>query len=167
MTEENAVDRLQPSLLDRLTDLEPEKGTEPRRSRVIDIGRLREIIRRDLSWLLNTNNLETQIDAERYPNVVRSVLNFGVREVSGDFSTTDRAKEMQAAIQNAVTLFEPRVDAAGLRVTMREEQLDRTRVNRIVFDIHGEMWAEPMPLELYLRSEVDLDTGEIDLVEAG
>ena len=52
MADKTLTERLQPSLLDRLTDLEPEAKTESRDSRVINIRRLREIIRRDLAWLL-------------------------------------------------------------------------------------------------------------------
>ena len=43
-------ERLQPSLLDRLTDEEPTSQVESRDARVIDIRRLREIVQRDLSW---------------------------------------------------------------------------------------------------------------------
>lgn len=166
MADQGATDRLQPSLLDRLTDLEPQKTGEARSARVIDIARLREIVRRDLSWLLNANNLETEIDPKRYPNVSASVLNYGVREVSGDFATSDRATEMQDSIRRAIEIFEPRIRPESLKITMRSE-VDRTRTSRVVFDIHGEMWAEPMPLELYLRSEIDMTTGDVDLKEAG
>jgi type VI secretion system protein ImpF len=37
----------------------------------------------------------------------------------------------------------------------------------LTFDIAAEMWAEPMPLELYLRSEVDVTTGQLHLEWAG
>jgi type VI secretion system protein ImpF len=33
----------------------------------------------------------------------------------------------------------------------------------VVFDIAAEMWAQPLPLDLYLRSEVDITTGELSL----
>lgn len=49
-------ERLQPSLLDRLTDDDPTNPREGREARVIDIRRLRDIIQRDLGWLLNTTN---------------------------------------------------------------------------------------------------------------
>ena len=51
MADLNITERLQPSLLDRLTDDAPEATSEARHDRVIDIDRLRDIIRRDLSWL--------------------------------------------------------------------------------------------------------------------
>ena len=36
----------------------------------------------------------------------------------------------------------------------------------LVFDIQSEMWAQPIPLNLYLKTEVDLDTGHMDVSEA-
>jgi type VI secretion system protein ImpG len=33
----------------------------------------------------------------------------------------------------------------------------------VYFDIRAEMWAQPLPMELYLRSEVDVTTGELKL----
>lgn len=161
MADKSSLERLQPALLDRLTDLEPDKATEARDERVIDIRRLREIIRRDLSWLLNTNNLDTQVDPERYPNIATSVLNFGVREVSGDFATKRRAQEIQASIRRAIELYEPRLSEGTLEIVLREEEQMQSAM--VVFDIHAEMWADPMPIELYLRSEVDFTTGELSL----
>ena len=158
-------DRLQPALLDRLTDLEPDKGTESRDARVIDLRRLREIIRRDLSWLLNSNNLESEIDSARYPNVTTSVVNYGIRDVSGDFSTTDRALAIQDAIRRAVKTFEPRISDSSLEVVLR--QTDTSRTTMIEFGIHAEMWADPMPIELYLRSQIDTTTGHVELKDEG
>ena len=59
MADKNIAERLQPSLLDRLTDDAPGDLQEARDMRVIDIRRLREIVQRDLSFLLNTNNSES------------------------------------------------------------------------------------------------------------
>jgi len=50
-------ERLQPSLLDRLTDDEPDQEVESRERRVLSVRGLREGVLRDLAWLLNTTNL--------------------------------------------------------------------------------------------------------------
>lgn len=163
MADRTISERLQPSLLDRLTDLEPEKTMEGRNARVIDVNRLRDIIRRDLSWLLNSNNLETAIDARKYPQAALSTLNYGVREVSGDFATLARAQDIRKSIQTSIRHFEPRINEGTLEVVLRNVQETKRAV--VVFDIKAEMWAEPYPLELYLRSEVDLTTGQVELAE--
>jgi type VI secretion system protein ImpF len=62
-------ERLQPSLLDRLTDDEPDKQVESREQRVFSLARLREAVLRDVAWLLNTTNLEAGADLSAYPEV--------------------------------------------------------------------------------------------------
>ena len=165
MADRTLTERLQPSILDRLTDENPEKTSDSQSDRVIDIRRLREIIQRDLAWLLNTGNLDTELDAERYPNVVRSVVNYGVPDSTGDFANKKRAVAVRDAIRRAVELFEPRLIDGTLSVVSRSE--DEKRDSLIVFDIIADMWAEPVPAELYLRSQVDVTTGELELERIG
>jgi type VI secretion system protein ImpF len=161
MADRTITERLQPSLLDRLTDDDPLSQKEGRDDRVIDIRRLRDIIRRDLSWLLNTNNAETLIDPQRYPHATRSVLNYGLREVSGDYATTDRAMRIRNAIREAIERFEPRIEAGTLEVALRQDEKHAQPI--VVFDIRADMWAQPLPMELYLRSVVDITTGQVEL----
>ena len=165
MADKTIIERLQPSLLDRLTDLEPNQKSESKDARVIDILRLRDIIRRDLSWLLNANNQDTVIDADVYPHVSNSVLNYGVRDVAGDYSTSVRVEDIRKAISRAVTLFEPRIREGTLEVLLRESEGSSASV--VDFDIRADMWAQPLPMELYLRSQVDLTTGHLSLESAG
>lgn len=161
MADRMISERLQPALLDRLTDDEPGARTESRDVRVIDIVRLREIIRRDLAWLLNSNNLSGIIDDEAYPHVATSVVNYGVREVSGEFSTTKRAELIRQSMKQSIERFEPRIREGALEVTLREEETANDAM--VTFDIVADMWAQPVPMELYLRSEVDVTTGALDL----
>jgi len=161
MADKMLAERLQPSLLDRLTDNNPTDLKETRDSRVIDLNRLREIIQRDLSWLLNTQNAGSQIDADRYPMVAASVLNFGLSEVTGEFSTTEKAERIRRAIEQAVTSFEPRIIEGTVDVQLIGD-VEVTGMT-IGLDIRADMWAQPLPLELYLRSKVDVTTGEVKM----
>lgn len=161
MTDRMMAERLQPSLLDRLTDDEPTNPSEGRDARVIDIRRLREIVSRDLAWLLNTNNSEGWIDPERHPLAAKSVLNYGIRDVAGDFAAKDRALLIRKSIAAAIEAYEPRIRKGSAQVEIRSENVARQTV--ISFDIRADMWAEPIPIELYLRSSVDLTTGEVSL----
>lgn len=161
MSDRTITERLQPSLLDRLTDKDPGEKSERRDDRVIDLRQLREIIQRDLSWLLNTADNSSWIDEKQYPNAAASVLNYGIREVAGDYSTKARAELIRKSIARAIRVFEPRIHPGSVDVRMRAGQDNRkTLVN---FDIRADMWAQPMPMELYLRSEVDVTTGELKL----
>lgn len=165
MADRTLTERLQPSILDRLTDDEPKTKTENANNRVIDIRRLREIIQRDLSWLLNTGNLDSEIDPEQFPNVRRSVVNYGVPDTTGDYSTRARASDVRDAIRAAIEQFEPRILDGSLTVISRSEDVGRESL--IAFDIMADMWAEPVPTELYLRSQFDTTTGHVTLEYGG
>jgi predicted component of type VI protein secretion system len=51
-------DRLQPALLDRLTDDDPDSDEEARDHRVMSRRQLRDAVLRDLAWLFNATRLE-------------------------------------------------------------------------------------------------------------
>ena len=163
MVDRQLSEHLQPSLLDRLTDHSPDSKTEGRKDRVIDVRALVDIVQRDLTWLLNTNNFETQFDAERYPNIQSSVLNYGVREVAGEMSTRERAISIRKMIHNTIRRFEPRIRAT----TLSEDFEDDAQSTLISYSIRAEMWAQPIPLDLYLRSQVNVTTGELKLERKG
>lgn len=161
MADKTLAERLQPSLLDRLTDHEPGSVKESRDTRVIDVVRLREIIQRDLSWLLNTANIENTFDPEVYPNVAHSVLNYGLTEVSGTYSTSERAELIRRSIERAIATHEPRIIDGSVDVTLTSE--DDGHDMTVALNIRADMWAQPLPLELYLRSQVDVTTGEVSV----
>lgn len=155
------AERLQPSLLDRLTDEAPGDRKETSSDRMIDIVRLRKIVHRDLAWLLNCSNLEAAHDLEAYPNVAQSVLNFGIAELSGTDSTVNKIAHIQHTIRKAIEIFEPRILAHSLDVTVRDDLSDSKAV--ISFDIRGELWAEPVPVDLYLRTALDVTNGDLTI----
>lgn len=165
MADRTIAERLQPSLLDRLTDAAPGELKERRDDRVIDVRALREIILRDLSWLLNTNNLEATHDLEEYPHAQNSVINYGVADISGQGATQDRALDMRRMIRLAIERFEPRILPGSLEVEYHAEAEGAGAV--ITFDIRGEMWAQPLPLDLYMRTAVDVTTGELKIDRSG
>lgn len=165
MVEHALTERLQPSLLDRLTDDDPTNPKETRDSRVIDLRRLREIIQRDLAWLLNTFDNSSLVDPEKYPNVTNSVLTYGVQEVAGEYATSVRAAKIRTSIHRAIEKFEPRIIPGSLDVLLRDQESKGQTI--VTFDIAADMWAQPLPMELYLRSEVDMTTGELKLERPG
>lgn len=165
MADKTLQERLQPSLLDRLTDPEPGNVKETRDERVIDLSRLRSIIQRDLSWLLNTINIENTLDSEAFPTVMESVLNYGLTHVSGSFSTAEKAELIRASIQRAISLHEPRIIEGTVDVNIDGEKTSSDML--VALEIRADMWAQPMPLELYLRSKVDVITGEVVVEQAG
>jgi type VI secretion system protein ImpF len=159
-------ERLQPSLLDRLTDNDPERKQESRDARVLSPSRLRDCVRRDLAWLLNTTHLKAVQDLDEHPQVARSVLNYGLPDLAGRTTSSVDTTVLEQAIRKVILDFEPRLVARSLRVRLfvDEKQMNH---NAMSFDIEAELWAQPLPLRLFLRTSVDLETGSIDVLDLG
>lgn len=150
-------ERLQPSLLDRLTDNNPEHRRESLDQQTLTMSQLRQAVLRDLAWLLNTTNLEATEDLDGTPRVAAAVLNFGVPGFAGLVAASERVSTLESAIEDAIRRFEPRIRADSLRVRVREATEDQA-VPTLVFDIHGELWAQPVPQQLFLETSIDIDT---------
>lgn len=164
MAELTPHERLQPALLDRLTDDDPEQKTESRDQRVLSMQRLRAALLRDLAWLLNTGHLETVEDLEAYPEVRRSVLNYGIPDLAGLTIAGADTAVIERAVRQAVVIFEPRIAQQTLRVSVVTSESETGR-NAMVFRIEGELWAKPTPQALYLKTEVDIETGNVTVSE--
>lgn len=162
MAELTHQERLQPSLLDRLTDDQPGKREESRDQRVFSVRRLRDVVLRDLGWLMNTTNMETHEDLSDYPEVARSVLNYGIQELAGLLSSSLDSVDLEQKLRTSIKQFEPRIlpHTLKVRVITAKEQMNR---NALTFEITGELWAQPVPLQLYLRTDVDLETGQVSV----
>ena len=157
-------ERLQPSLLDRLTDNEPDRLRESRDKRVLSTRKLRESVLRDLGWLLNTANLASVEDLDDYPLVARSVLNFGLPSLAGAVASGLDLVGFERALRQAILDFEPRILPNTLKVRTVESG-DQMNRNAVAFDIEGQLWAQPMPLRLYLRTELDLESGSFAVAD--
>jgi type VI secretion system protein ImpF len=158
-------ERLQPSLLDRLTDDEPASPVEPRERRVLSLRALRESVLRDLAWLFNTTCLLSAPDAPRLPHVANSVLNYGLPDLSGNSISYINLARLERAIRQAIWDFEPRLIRAT--VIVRALAAGTADHNKITFEIEADMWAQPYPERLFLRTELDLERGAVTLAEAG
>ena len=158
-------ERLQPALLDRLTDHEPEKTLEPREQRVMSKARMRQAVIRDLAWLFNATRLESGASLANLPYVRRSVVNYGLPALSGQTASTLDITLLERGIRQAILDFEPRILAGTLRVGAVVEATALDHYNVIGVEIHGQVWAQPVPLELLLRTEIDLETGKVQIVD--
>lgn len=166
MGELTPQERLQPSLLDRLTDEEPHRTQESRDQRVFPIRKLREFVLRDLAWLLNTTNFEAAEDLSNSPHVASSVVNYGVPDLTGRTAAGLDGPALERLIVEAIRRFEPRVLPQSLKVRVSTNP-DQMNKNALCFEIEGDLWNEPMPLRLYLKTDVDLETGHTVVTERG
>lgn len=164
MPELTHKERLQPSLLDRLTDDEPDVKVESRDKRVLSQEKLRASVLRDLAWLFNTTQLSALQDLRAYPHVARSVLNYGLPDLSGRTASSIDVPNLEQLLRQAILSFEPRLVARSVRVRLNVDP-DSMSHNSMSFLIEAELWAQPLPLQLYLRTEIDLEDGDVRVAE--
>jgi len=159
-------DRLQPSLLDRITDLNPGVKSEPSEKRYLDHRQLRSAIIRDLGWLLNTGRYESVANLDRYPAVAQSVINYGIPDMSGTVLSNIDAADLERSLRKAILDFEPRIRRSSLVVRVSTDDQSAQR-NAVVFEIQAEAWGHPAPLYFLLKTEMDLEHGQVSISDFG
>jgi type VI secretion system protein ImpF len=166
MVELTQKERLQPSLLDRLTDDEPEKTQESREQRAFPLSKLRGCVLRDLVWLLNTSKLESVQSLDDYSLAAHSVINYGIPNLTGSTDSGINVSAIEQSIKQAIWDFEPRIlpDSVRVKLSVSDQIMSH---HTISFDIDGYLWAQPLPLHLYLKTEVDMELGCISVKEIG
>ncbi len=116
------LDRLQPCLLDRLTDDEPGNREESRNQRIVSLQRYKAGVLRDLEWLFNSighypDEVVGEVTFADYREAYRSVINFGIRQVYGRLAPD--IEEIEKQLFDALVIFEPRINRRTLKVSVR------------------------------------------------
>lgn len=162
----DARNRLQPALLDRLTDDNRSDRVEAEDHRVMSKSQLRQAVLRDLGALFNAVQ-PLGAAADGYPMVSDSVLNFGLPPLSGQLASKLDVSVVENAIRQAIVRFEPRILPETLQVRALEATTVLDTHNVIEFEIHGHLWSQPVPLEILLRTQLDLEAGQVHVRDAG
>jgi type VI secretion system protein ImpF len=157
MGELSSRERLQPSLLDRLTDDAPDHKRESLDQSSLSMQQLRRAVLRDLAWLLNTTNLVATDDLAGAPLAENSTINFGIPSFAGLIGTARKVGSLETGIADAIRAFEPRIRADSLKVRLRPPQDDQPSA-ALTFEIQGELWAQPVPQQLFLETMIELET---------
>jgi type VI secretion system protein ImpF len=164
MVELTPQERLQPALLNRLKDDDPaQRNVEPREARLINKAQLREAVLRDLAWLFNCVRLSGDIDWASYPYARHSVINCGLPALSGRTASALDIADLESEVRQVILDFEPRIIAATLQVEALVSDLQLDHHNVVSVQIRGQMWAQPVPLEILLRTDVDLESGQVQI----
>jgi type VI secretion system protein ImpF len=164
MAELTLQERLQPSLLDRLTDDDPDNPKESAERRVMNLNQLKASVLRDLAWLLNTTALFGPETAAQMP-AGTSVINFGLPPLSGHTASSIDVQLVEGLLAEIIETYEPRLLKGSLRVRAQLAS-DEMNHNALSFEIEADLWAEPVPLRLLLSTDLDLETGHIKVSPA-
>ena len=115
----------------------------------------------DLSSLVNTIDLGSAIDLEDFEFVSKSVLNFGLYDVSHLTSDEMAVNEIATDLVNALIQHEPRINKETLSVE-RSDQFDETN-QKMRYEISAEMLSKPLDIPLEFVAEVDVASGKVHL----
>jgi type VI secretion system protein ImpF len=158
-------ERLQPSLLDRLTDDAPQQPVESRQERFFSARRLREAVLRDLRWLLNASRSLPPEDAHA-PGMDAGVLDYGLPELAGRCASSLDVERLAREVRECVRRFEPRILPASLDVRVLDRPQDGP-AQQLSLRIEGELWAVPAPLRILVNTCFDLESGRVIVADAG
>ena len=161
MAEMAPQERLLPFLLDRLVDEDPQSRVESRERRVISFKQFHKAILRDLTWLLNSASKAERDELDEFPEVAKSVLNYGMPDIAGSTESSMTPEMVERMVKTAVFVFEPRI----VRNTFQVRGISAAKAigNMLALEIRGQVWAQPLPESLYVKTEVDLETGMCQL----
>lgn len=150
--------RITPSVLDRLIDYEPDVSQEPLASRAKSLHQLKQWVRRDLEYLLNTRQVVGGVPPE-LKEINKSLAAYGLP----DFSTINvkspaDQNRMQRALEATISIFEPRLK--GVVVTL-EPMRETERALR--FRVDARLQVDPTPEPVTFDTVLQLHSGKYEV----
>lgn len=142
------------SILDRLID-EDIRIPDKQLTRSESLRKLRDAVRRDLEWLLNTRH--PVVVAPPNSELRQSLYMYGVPDITSlSAQNLDDREQLLQAMQATIEHFEPRI--ANPRVMLAAEQDEKIPVLRFV--IEGLLRVDPSPEQIAFGAVVELASGE-------
>lgn len=115
----------------------------------------------DLTNLVNTVNFGATVDLEGLKYVARSVLNYGLDDMSHLTAETIAENDTIAGLRRALEEHEPRLIGDTIKVALRGGYDDVTQ--RISFQVNAEMACRPVDIPLEFVAEIDVGSGKVQL----
>jgi type VI secretion system protein ImpF len=151
------------SVFDRLIDHEPRNSKEAPLTRGQSVHQLKESVRRDLEWLLNTRLVAVPPD-DKLREVKRSVYMYGLPDFTAySLSNPDDQNRLVRHLQSAIKTFDPRL--AKVRIVPLEVAGANTRILR--FRIDALLLMDPAPERISFDTTLQLTSGEYEVSDAG
>lgn len=147
------------SLLDRLIDAEPENRMENPLSRAQSVRLLRNSVRRDLEWLLNTRRIAEPPD-EGLKEVNRSTYVYGLPDLSSvSIGSSGDRNRLVRQIVATINMFEPRL--ANVRLVLVETPDSSKKDVRL--RIEAMLRMDPVPEPVSFDTVIELKSGTCHL----
>ena len=87
-------------------------------------------------------------------------------DISGVSLSGLNLPELERSIRQAIWDFEPRIIRNTVVVKAISADHGGASYNKVIFEIEGDMWAQPYPERLYLRTELDMEGSAFSISES-
>jgi type VI secretion system protein ImpF len=152
---------MRPSVLDRLIDLEPKSSAEAPNSNYGSLGDVKNAVRRDLEWLLNTRRMVSGLAGD-LQELKKSIVNYGIPDITGvDIENKMVGKTLRHEIEEAIRTFEPRF----LDVSVTMEPVSATD-RQIRLRIEAKLDVDPVPEPMVFDTVLQLGSSTVALNES-
>jgi type VI secretion system protein ImpF len=142
--------RITPTLLDRLIDDEPEVTREAPVSRLKSLRQLKNAVKRDLEWLLNTRSVIDEIPDD-LKELQNSVFIFGIPDfTSANVASTADQMRVRRLVMAAINAFEPNLKDVAV-VVEKGREFERSLHFRISANLQVEPDPEPVTFDTTLH----------------
>lgn len=147
--------RITPSVLDRLIDYEPEVSRDPLASRSKSLRQLKQSVKRDIEWLLNTRRLADELPPD-LTELQNSVAAYGLPDfTNASIKSPADHNRLRRALEVAISTFEPRLEDVTV---VLEPAREGSRM--MIFRIDARLKVEPAPEPVTFDTVLQLDSGE-------
>jgi type VI secretion system protein ImpF len=147
--------RITPSVLDRLIDEEPGVSSEAIQSRQRSLRQLKQSVKRDLEWLLNTRQVVDGIP-DGLTETSRSLAAYGLPDfTSVSVKSPAERNRLRRTLETAISTFEPRLQDVMVTV---DPLRDTERVLR--FRVDARLRVEPAPEPVTFDTVLQLGSGQ-------
>jgi type VI secretion system protein ImpF len=119
---------------------------------------LRREVTRDLDALLNTIALESTVDMRHAEYARKSILNFGLPDVTHRTIDETGVDDIRGEIRTAIINFEPRLAAASIHVE-RDMSVDPVEL-KIRFVVRADLTCDPVNVPVEFIADI-VDGGKI------
>lgn len=133
-------------------------GRRLRPRQVITEKVLRHEVARDLDALLNTIAMELTVDMGDVPFARKSIVNFGLPDISSLTINSTEIKRIPDEIRAAVVNFEPRLASASLQIE-RDLTLDPAEL-KVRFLVRADLTCYPVQIPVEFVADI-VESGKI------
>lgn len=121
---------------------------------------LREQVGLNIEALMNTANLASSLPLGAFHEVERSILNYGLPDIVHRFASESSIGDIRDDIRMALEIYEPRLVAQTIRVTLDEGESGRLSVR---FRVQADLICEPVEVPVEFIADLELDTGAVSV----